>query len=265
MPFPRDLLNVDEDVVLDIHPHWLFFAEPVLSGLVLLALTIVLAVTVGNAGLTLFLLVLVAAVLIWGLWRLATWRSTHFVITTDRLVYRAGVFAKRGIQIPLERVNNVNFKQGLLERIVGAGDLLVESAGEDGQQRFTDVRHPDQIQNIIHAEMNANERRTQGTPGPVDRASQLEKLEGMLQRSTLTRDEFEAEKRRILGEAPAGSPSSAAESPPQSPGRGGSAGSSESSGSAGSSESSGSAGSSESSGSAASSGMLPPPQPGAGR
>ena len=223
MPFPRELLNVDEDIVLDIHPHWLFFAEPVLSGLALLALTIVLAVTVGNAGLTLFMLVLVAAVLIWGLWRLATWRSTHFVITSDRLVYRAGVIAKRGIQIPLERVNNVNFKQGLLERIVGAGDLLVESAGEDGQQRFTDVRHPDQIQNIIHAEMNANERRTQEVTAPVDRASQLEKLEGMLQRGTLTREEFEAEKRRILGEGPAVPPSSAGSPgtlPPPQPGAG---------------------------------------------
>jgi membrane protein YdbS with pleckstrin-like domain len=219
MPFPRELLNVDEDIVLDVHPHWLFFAEPVLSGLVLLVLTVALAAAVGNGALTLFMLVLVAAVLIWGLWRLATWRSTHFVITTDRLVYRAGVFAKRGIQIPLERVNNVNFKQGLLERIVGAGDLLVESAGEDGRQRFTDVRHPDQIQNIIHAEMNANERRSQDGPGPLDRASQLEKLEGMLQRGTLTREEFEVEKRRVLGEGPP-APGSGTLPPPPPPGAG---------------------------------------------
>ena len=107
-----------------------------------------------------------------------------------------------------KRVNNVNFKQGILERIVGAGDLLVESAGQDGQQRFTDVRHPDQIQNIIHAQMDANERRMHtgmanavagaGTQG-VDPATQLEKLEGMLQRGTLTRAEFEAEKHRLLG------------------------------------------------------------------
>jgi hypothetical protein len=209
----------------------------------------------------------VAAVLIWGLWRLATWRSTHFVITTDRLVYRAGVFAKRGIQIPLERVNNVNFKQGLLERIVGAGDLLVESAGEDGRQRFTDVRHPDQIQNIIHAEMNANERRSQVAPAPTDRASQLEKLEGMLQRGTLTRDEFDAEKRRILGETPLASPSPAPESAPGPPGGAGSPGAARSPGSAGSSWSSGSSGAAGSgaAGSSGSSGMLPPPQPGAGR
>jgi membrane protein YdbS with pleckstrin-like domain len=201
MSFPRQLLNKDEEIVLDVHPHWLFFAEPALTAAGLVILTIVLAAAVGNGGLTAVMLVLVLIALLWGLWRLLTWRTTHFVITTDRLIYRSGVFAKRGIQIPVERVNNVNFKQGVLERILGAGDLLVESAGQDGQQRFTDVRHPDRIQNLIHAQMDENDRQFvgQGAPAPLDAASQLEKLEGMLQRGTLSREEFEAEKRRLLG------------------------------------------------------------------
>ena len=212
MPFPRQLLNQDEEIVLDVHPHWLFFAEPALTVVALVILTIVLAATVGNATLNIVMLILVAIALVWAAWRALTWRTTHFVITSDRLIYRSGVFAKRGIQIPLERVNNVNFKQGLLERIVGAGDLLVESAGEDGQQRFTDVRHPDRVQNLIHAQINENENRfiaVAPVASAVDTATQLEKLEGMLQRGTLTREEFELEKRRLLGTdgpAPSGSP-----------------------------------------------------------
>ena len=221
MPFPRQLLNQDEDIVLDVHPHWLFFAEPALTLAGLVILTIVLAATVGNATLNVVMLIIVAIALLWAAWRALTWRTTHFVITTDRLIYRSGVFAKRGIQIPLERVNNVNFKQGLLERIVGAGDLLVESAGEDGQQRFTDVRHPDRIQNLIHAQINENESRfiaAAPAASALDTATQLEKLEGMLQRGTLTRDEFELEKHRLLGTdgpAPSGSPL-----PPPPPGAG---------------------------------------------
>lgn len=199
MSFPRQLLNVDEEVVLDVHPHWLFFAEPALTAIALVILTIILASTVGG-GVAAFMLILLAAALLWGLWRFVTWRTTHFVITSDRLIYRSGVLAKRGIQIPIERVNNVNFKQGILERILGAGDLLVESAGQDGQQRFTDVRHPDQIQNIIHAQMDANDRRfVAGSPVATDAVTQLEKLEGMLERGTLSREEFEIEKRRLLG------------------------------------------------------------------
>ena len=57
----------------------------------------------------------------------------------------------RGIEIPLGRVNNVLFNQSLLERLIGAGDLLIESGGESGQQTFTDVRNPDRVQNSIHA------------------------------------------------------------------------------------------------------------------
>src|SRR6478609_2037544 len=200
MPFPRQLLNQNEEIVLDVHPHWLFFTEPALASLGLL-IVVIIAAAAGVSWLTYLALIGLAVTLIWGLWRLVTWRTTHFVITTDRLIYRSGVFAKRGIQIPLERVNNVNFKQGVLERIVGAGDLLVESAGGDGQQRFTDVRHPDRIQNIIPAQINENESRfvTQTPVSALDTATQLEKLEGMLQRGTLTRDEFDLEKRRLLG------------------------------------------------------------------
>jgi uncharacterized membrane protein YdbT with pleckstrin-like domain len=200
MPFPRQLLNLDEDIVLDVHPHWLFFAEPALTLAGLIILAIVLAVVAGNATLDIVMGILILVALLWAAWRLLTWNTTHFVITTDRLIYRSGVFAKRGIQIPIERVNNVNFKQGVLERIVGAGDLLVESAGEDGQQRFTDVRHPDRIQNLIHAQLNENDSRfIAAVPSASDAATQLEKLEGMLQRGTLTREEFDVEKRRLLG------------------------------------------------------------------
>jgi uncharacterized membrane protein YdbT with pleckstrin-like domain len=223
MPFPRQLLNRNEEIVVDVHPHWLFFAEPGLTVLGLLVVWIIAASTVGGA-LSAVVAILIALAIIWFLWRLVTWRSTHFVITNDRLIYRSGVLAKRGIQIPLERVNNVNFKQGILERILGAGDLLVESAGEDGQQHFTDVRHPDQLQNVIHEQINENEQRTYPAPaaapvlGALDNASQLEKLEGMLARGTLTRDEFETEKRRLLGEA-GGFPPPAAPPPPPGAGR----------------------------------------------
>jgi len=223
MPFPRQLLNRNEEIVVDVHPHWLFFAEPGLTVLGLVIVLIIAAATVGGA-LTAVVAILIGLAIIWFLWRLVTWRYTHFVITNDRLIYRSGIFAKRGIQIPLERVNNVNFKQGILERIVGAGDLLVESAGEDGQQHFTDVRHPDQLQNIIHEQINENEQRPYpgaGAPvvGALDNASQLEKLEGMLARGTLTRDEFEMEKRRLLGEQGGFPPPAAPPPPPPSAGR----------------------------------------------
>jgi uncharacterized membrane protein YdbT with pleckstrin-like domain len=207
MPFPRKLLNSYEEITVDLHPHWIYFAEPVLSlvGSIVLAI-IVLSLTDGTvkkvlAFLTVALIVYCAG---WVIIRYMKWSTTNFVITTHRLIFRSGVFAKHGVEIPLERVMNVNFGQSIFERIVGAGDLLIESGGKDGQQRFTDIRKPEQVQNLIHAQVESNSVRhdqpaaAPPPPMPVDVAGQLEKLEGLRSRGTITPEEFEEQKRRLL-------------------------------------------------------------------
>ena len=89
-------------------------------------------------------------------------------------------------------------------RLINAGDLLIESGGEDGQQRFTDILKPDEVQNLIHAQMEENHRRSFSFSAPagdrLDVASQLEKLEGLRDRGTISSEEFETEKRRLLGQ-----------------------------------------------------------------
>ncbi len=124
------------------------------------------------------------------------------MITSDRVIFRHGVFAKSGIEIPLERVNSVHFNQSIMERLLGVGDLLIESGAEEGRQRFTDIRNPDTVQNLIHSQMEKNEDRMFNRNGgalSADVATQLEKLEGMRDRGSLTHEEFENQKRKLLG------------------------------------------------------------------
>lgn len=208
MAHPKKQLNSYETLALDLHPHWWFFAEPAASLVASIVFGIAVLVATDSdsnarTGLGWLALILIVVTALWTLVRYLKWVTTNFVITSDRLIYRSGVLAKHGIEIPLERVNNVNFYQSIFERIIGAGDLLIESGGEDGQQRFTDIRKPETIQNLIHAQMELNEqRRGNSFAAPMvgsDVASQLEKLEGMLERGTLTTEEFEAQKRRLLG------------------------------------------------------------------
>ena len=85
---------------VDVHPHWLFFAEPALTVVGIAILTIVLAATVGDATLNIVMLTLLVVALLWAGWRTLTWRTTHFVITTDRLIYRSGVFASALGEVP---------------------------------------------------------------------------------------------------------------------------------------------------------------------
>jgi uncharacterized membrane protein YdbT with pleckstrin-like domain len=208
MPYPQRNLNPDENIALDMHPHWWYFAEPAftVAGVVILAVIVKTRFDSGNTLDKFLGLAAIAALVVSALWlvtRYLKWISTHFVITSQRLIFRQGIIAKQGIEIPLERVNNVNFSQGILERLLGAGDLLIESGGEDGQQRFTDIRHPDQVQNLIHSQMEGVAKRRAGYTGSgaagPSVAEQLERLEGLLHRGTITQSEFDAEKRRLLG------------------------------------------------------------------
>jgi uncharacterized membrane protein YdbT with pleckstrin-like domain len=83
-----------------------------------------------------------------------TWSRTHFVLTNQRVIFRAGVIARTGIEIPLYRVNNINFYQSIFERMIGAGDLMIESGGEEGMQVFDNVRDPEQVQSFIQRAMH---------------------------------------------------------------------------------------------------------------
>lgn len=209
MPFPKKSLNADESVALDLHPHWWYFAEPAfaLLGTIILSI-IVLAKAEDGDGWKVAKIIVIALLVAGAVWlflRYLKWVTTHFVITSQRVVFRTGVLAKSGIEIPLDRVNNVNFNQSIFERMLGAGDLLIESGGEDGQSRYTDIRHPDRVQKLIHSQMEGLAlRRASYGANPVagvsiDVADQLERLEGMLSRGTLTPEEFEAQKRKLLG------------------------------------------------------------------
>jgi uncharacterized membrane protein YdbT with pleckstrin-like domain len=206
MPFPKKNLNANETIALDMHPHWWYFAEPVWSllGSIVLGIVVLAKTDEGTSarkGLGVLALVLLVGTAIWLIIRYLKWLTTNFVITSNRLIFRQGVIGKSGIEIPLERVNNVNFNQSVFERILGAGDLLIESGGEDGQQRFTDIRRPAQVQNLIHAQMEGHFQRRAGyVSAPTgDVSEQLQRLEGMLQRGTLTQEEFEVQKARLLG------------------------------------------------------------------
>jgi uncharacterized membrane protein YdbT with pleckstrin-like domain len=214
MPFPRKFLNSYEEIAVDLHPHWMYFAEPVLTVIGAIVAAVLIAVKWDNepSGVTLALVVGVLVAAAWLAVRYLKWVTTNFVITTDRVIFRHGVLAKAGIEIPLERINNVNFSQSVFERILGAGDLTIESAGKDGQSRFTDVRRPETVQNMLHAQMEGNETRRIQRANPPAAApmappaapgsavfEQLDKLEDLRQRGVLTQAEFDAQKAKLLG------------------------------------------------------------------
>ena len=158
MPFPRRLLNEDETIVLDLRPHWWGLVVP--TAVLVLALGAAMAV----AGLVhgsahdpvlIVALIVVLVALARFVVRYVRWATTNIVLTNHRLILRAGVLSKSGREIPLERINDIAYHQSFFARLIGSGDLIVESAGERGQETLRRVPDPTRVQQEIYRQMHA--------------------------------------------------------------------------------------------------------------
>lgn len=212
-PFPRKLLADHEKIVFDLKPHWVALVAPLLwtiAGFVVMIYGTILindrADGAARTNLRYVLWLLTLTVIIYlGMFPFLRWATTHFVLTTDRLITRHGVIAKHSREIPLERINDVAFSQSILERFLGAGDLMIESAGERGQSRITNVRKPEDVQLMIYKEVESNNNRMMrgGVTGDISAAKpsvteQIEALARLKDQGALTEAEFNAKKQELL-------------------------------------------------------------------
>jgi len=202
MPFPRRLLNEGEEVAVDLRPHWWYFAKEVSAGFIVLAVLIIALQFNGDVRSALLYL-FAAVAIVWAGWlglRLLRWQTTHIVVTSDRLILRRGILAKFGREIPLDRVNDITFSQSIFERMIGAGNLLIESAGERGQETFSAVPHPDRLQQEIYRQIEALTGRRAGRMSTAGRSipQQIAELAELRDRGLLSAAEFEAKKHDLL-------------------------------------------------------------------
>ena len=143
-----------ERSVLVLHPHWKVLVGPVILGVLVVAAAVALALAIpagpqaGHIRLAI-LAVAVVLLLIVVLRPVLRWKTTTYELTTGRLRVREGILTRRGRDIPLTRISDVSFTRGLLDRLVGAGRLVVESPGEHGQIVLTDIPQVERVQAIL--------------------------------------------------------------------------------------------------------------------
>jgi len=159
--YPDNVLAADEEVVLHRHPHWKRLIGPVLVLLLTTAVAAFGAAVVSRTGWDPRARQVVSAVLA-GVWLLLigwltarpflAWLTTHFVITDRRVMYRHGVLARAGIDIPLARISSVEYRHGLLDRMVRTGTLVIESASQDPLE-FSDIPRVEQVHSLLYHEV----------------------------------------------------------------------------------------------------------------
>ena len=157
-------LTDDEELVLRLHPHWKTLVRPLLFAVLVVAAALVLEVVIPPGSMAAVERLVVAAVailavMLWLMVPVLRWRTTLYELTTRRLRMRDGIVTRHGRDIPLARINDVSFTKGLLDRLLGSGQLVVESAGEHGQIVLTDIPRVEYTQATLFRLVEEEQRR----------------------------------------------------------------------------------------------------------
>ena len=179
MGFPENVLAKSEKVERSIHPHWITVVGPRLLALVLSAGGIAIAAATPNdstgngiqwVSVGVLLLIAIPLVLV----PFLRWRTTHYVVTSHRVMVRRGILAKSGKDITLSKITDVSFEQSVLDRIINSGSLRIESAGDSPDELLRNIPHSNHGQQLINRlideddtrrRMVANGRAAHGRPG----------------------------------------------------------------------------------------------------
>ncbi|HCU96768.1 MAG TPA: hypothetical protein DHU96_30245 [Actinobacteria bacterium] len=163
-------LSEGEHSVLTLHPHWKTLLRPALILMVVAAAAAALLVVVPAGSYAAPARIAVGAValvtaLVWFVVPFLRWQTTTYQLTSRRLRLRRGILSRSGRDFPLIRISDVSFSHGLIDRMLGCGQLVVESAGEHGQLVLTEIPQVEQVQATLfqlvedeHARLAREER-----------------------------------------------------------------------------------------------------------
>jgi uncharacterized membrane protein YdbT with pleckstrin-like domain len=172
MPYPDKLLAEDEEIVRHLHPHWLTVFWPLVRFLLIVGAASFGAALIPPSAqqgmLRLVVLALaVVLVLVTVVVPLLRWRTTHYVITTHRLLFRAGIMARHGRDLGLSRITDVSYTQTLWERIINSGTITIQSAGENATV-LKQIPDSDGVQQLLnHMVEEDADRRAQESAGCI--------------------------------------------------------------------------------------------------
>jgi uncharacterized membrane protein YdbT with pleckstrin-like domain len=134
-----------------LHPHWKTVLMPMVILIVVAIVAAVLLIVIPHGRLAGPEQIAVGAValivaLTFTLVPLLRWRTTTYELTTRRFRLRYGILSRTGRDFPLTRISDVSFSHGLIDRMLGCGRLVIESAGEHGQLVLNEIPSVERVQ-----------------------------------------------------------------------------------------------------------------------
>ena len=137
-----------EHQVISVHQHPAVLIMPIFWVLLGLAIAGWLSNSVahGNTGVLLVIWILWAILLLRLAWKILEWSLTYFVITSQRLLLARGFLVRRVDMMPLTKVTDMSFNRSTVGQLLGFGEFIVESAGQDQALRHIEyLPYPEQL------------------------------------------------------------------------------------------------------------------------
>jgi uncharacterized membrane protein YdbT with pleckstrin-like domain len=206
----RTALKKDEKVHIIIRQHWIKLVLPILVWLIL---AILLIWAFGTTG---FIITLVGALV--PLYMYLEWKHNLWAVTNLRVVDESGFISRYSKESPLDKINNVEYDQSLWGRILGYGDVDIQTAAEMGETTYTLIHHPKLLKDTITQAQEAykhNQITHQATQlaqaiaqnaavskpavPPQLVADELQKLFELFQKGAITAEEYQVQKGKLLG------------------------------------------------------------------
>jgi len=148
---PREVnkyLLLHEHQVITVRQHPAVLMSPVLVALGGLVLTVVLqgSILKAQSGLIAIIWILWGILFLRALWAAATWAVDYFVVTSQRMILTSGLLSRKVAMMPLNKVTDMSFQRSFAGRLLGYGEFIIESAGQDQALRnIPFIPYPEQL------------------------------------------------------------------------------------------------------------------------
>ena len=137
-----------EHQVITVRKHPAVLIGPIAISLAGLVIAAVISTTVArhNSGVVGFVWIAWAVVLLWLVYKVWEWSQDYFIVTSRRMLLATGVITRKVAMMPLVKVTDMSFQRSSLGRLLGYGEFILESAGQEQALRRVDfLPYPEQL------------------------------------------------------------------------------------------------------------------------
>jgi len=145
----RTPLRKDEKIIFETHKHWLVLILPLIISLTLIVLSFLIYIYTKPTVLQWWYFIVPVFAVVYFFYRYYSWKFDLWAVTSHRVIDEFGVFSINSKESPIDKINNVSYQQSLLGRMLGFGDVQIQTAAEMGETSYTFISQPQKLKEAL--------------------------------------------------------------------------------------------------------------------